>query len=130
MCLIIHRGVSGRRGRGANVPNDILDHNRTSNPDGFGIAWRDPKSGLTYQKFGPDDYAAFYGLLKAVDRDNSVEYVAHYRWATHGAKTQEQAHPFEYVDPEGNRVLVFHNGIISAMRKPGPQPDPRVFVDR
>ena len=108
MCIIIHRE------QGSNVPNDVLSSNRTKNPDGFGISWRDD-SGLHHRKFGPKDYEPFHELLKKIDRNPSIEYSAHYRFATEGAPCQELSHPFVYddPDPEVGQVHIFHNGIIS-----------------
>lgn len=108
MCLIAHRE------RGANIPNAVIDHNRTANPDGFGIAWRDGKS-LRHAKFGPghDEYERFKALLKSIDKRTEVEYVAHWRTATHGAKCVDLSHPFTYTDKHDGDVLIFHNGIIN-----------------
>jgi hypothetical protein len=112
MCLIAHREINGKRG--SNIPNDVIDYNLLHNPDGFGIAWRDPVEGLQWTKFGPtvDDGKAFRTMLKAIDADTTIEYVAHWRMATHGDKCIEMSHPFAYQDRDGNEVILFHNGII------------------
>jgi hypothetical protein len=106
MCLIAHRDNIG-----ANIPNEIINYNRSANPDGFGIAWRDAEVGLTYEKFGPEDFEAFRSLLKDVDQ-SPVEYVAHWRKATHGPICADMSHPFSYMDRDDKQVLAFHNGII------------------
>ena len=109
MCLIIHREAGKRT---SNVPESILDHNRYQNPDGFGVAWRTSK-GLEYEKFdkGADEYQKFKDLVLTLDK-TEVEYVAHFRKATHGPVCRELSHPFEYQDTRVGQVLVFHNGII------------------
>lgn len=109
MCLIIHREAGDTTSK---VPQYVLDYNKYSNPDGFGLAWREP-DGLKYEKFGasPDDYRAFETLLKVIDATD-YEYVAHFRKATHGPVCKELSHPFPYEDPKQGEVLVFHNGII------------------
>lgn len=106
MCLIIHRAPNT-----GHVPDEIVEFNLNFNPDGFGIAWK--KEGkLHFRKFAPKDWRAFSDLLFELDADESIEYGAHFRRATHGACSLTLAHPFSYRDPKGNEVLVFHNGII------------------
>lgn len=128
MCLIIHRDLNGKRG--SNVPNAVLDHNARSNPDGFGIAWRDGKK-LRHEKFdaGKKAFEDFRSLLKRIDRDPGTEYVAHFRKATHGPVCKALSHPFSYEDPEEGEVLVFHNGIINIDTEPG-ESDTSAFVKR
>lgn len=120
MCIIIHRE------QGSNVPNNVLDYNRTKNPDGFGISWRD-EYGVHVEKFSPKEYDDFHALLKRLDRDPSIEYTAHYRLATHGAPCKELSHPFTYEDPEVGPVHVFHNGIIRISTRQG-ESDTSQFV--
>jgi hypothetical protein len=128
MCLIAHRTVNGETG-GSNIPNNIIDYNRRMNGDGFGIAWRDPKGGLKYQKFGPKDFDAFRSLLKKIDKKTTIEYVAHWRKATHGAACLDLSHPFTYTNTKDGEVLVFHNGIISGLDTDEDNSDTSVFVD-
>lgn len=123
MCIIIHRAY------GSNVPNDVLEHNRKKNPDGFGLAWRDNNGSLHYRKYAPTAYSDFHAALKAVDRDPKIEYVAHYRFATHGPACERLSHPFPYEDEDGNEVLVFHNGIIN-IQTPAEESDTSHFVNR
>lgn len=120
MCLIIHRES------GSNVPNDVLDYNKHLNPDGFGIAWREAGKVL-YEKFAPKEYGAFKDLLKSIDKQADVEYVAHFRRATHGPVCQEMSHPFPYEDEKDGEVLVFHNGIID-IDAPKTESDTSQFV--
>ena len=109
MCLIAHRPVNGNGG--SNIPNEVIDRNKTRNPDGFGIAWRD-EQGLQYEKFAPNNFEAFRRLLKKIDKRVKVEYAAHWRLATHGPACLDLSHPFVYQDEQAGEVLVFHNGII------------------
>jgi hypothetical protein len=122
MCLIIYRG------KGENVPNNILEYNSKSNPDGFGLAWRNQKK-LEYQKFGPGaaEYARFRDLLKSVDGYTNIEYVAHFRKATHGGSCEALSHPFVYEDSKVGPILVFHNGIIN-INAPKGESDTSQFV--
>ena len=121
MCLIAHRAP-----RQGNIPNRVIEFNRRSNPDGFGIAWRDGET-LRFQKFAPSAVDAFEAKLKEIDRDQDIEYVAHWRKATHGPVTEEFAHPFPYEDVKDGQVLVFHNGIVSN-NPPKDQSDTSYFV--
>ena len=109
MCLIAHRPV--KKGRGSNIPAEVISYNRRKNPDGFGIAWREFGK-VHHAKFAPSDGDAFEKLLRTIDRRSHIEYVAHWRLATHGAKCEELSHPFPYEDPDLGEVLLFHNGII------------------
>ena len=122
MCLIAQRTNTG-----AHIPNDYIDYNLTLNPDGFGIAWRDPKEGLLFEKFAPASKAAFRDLLKRIDAEN-YKYTAHWRKATHGPACLELAHPFSYADADGVPILAFHNGIIDIKTKPN-ESDTQVFVE-
>jgi len=121
MCIIIHRE------KGSNVPNDVLEYNKKKNPDGFGLAWRDDE-GLHHRKYAPTDYDAFHAMLKRLDRNADIEYVAHYRLATHGPACERLSHPFPYEDEDGNEVLVFHNGIIP-IHTPKDESDTSHFVN-
>lgn len=126
MCLIAHRSGNSS-GRGSNIPNNVLSYNRYSNPDGFGIAWREDGK-LLHQKFDPKEYDQFHDLLKRIDKDQTIEYVAHWRKATHGPICQDMSHPFSYEDSKDGEVLVFHNGIIGN-HPPKGKSDTAEFVD-
>lgn len=128
MCLIIHREV-GPSGRGSNVPNEVINYNRDLNPDGFGISWRESDGDLRTAKFGPKDFHDFRDLLKNIDRDTGIEYVAHFRRATHGPACERLSHPFTYDNSKDGEVHVFHNGVISIDADPS-ESDTSVFVNR
>jgi hypothetical protein len=123
--MIAWRPVKADSKRGGNIPNAVVDTALTRHPDGFGIAWRESGQ-LRSQRYGPAERAAFRALLRDVDK-RGFEYVAHFRFATHGPKAESHAHPFEYMDPNGERVLVFHNGIIDIPTRPS-ESDTEVFV--
>jgi hypothetical protein len=122
MCLIIHREP-----RAGHVPNDIIDSNLKRNPDGFGIAWREPDGELKNVRFAPSESKVFRKLLKSIDQQGKIEYVAHFRLATHGPACFDLSHPFAYTDPEEGEVLVFHNGVIDMYTEPT-ESDTEVFV--
>ena len=97
--------------RGSNIPTQVIDTAMTRHPDGFGIAWREDGV-LWRQKFGPSERKSFRKAIKRIDHRQDIEYVAHFRWATHGPRAASHSHPYEYYDPKVGTVLVFHNGII------------------
>jgi hypothetical protein len=128
--MIAHRFLSPTKGRGSNIPNSVVDTAMFRHADGFGVAWRDPEEGLRYEKFGPKDRAAFRDTLKALDLASDIEYVAHFRFATHGPEDEAHAHPYSYEDPdpEVGTVLVFHNGVIASVNPTKLESDTEVFV--
>jgi hypothetical protein len=95
-------------------------------PDGFGLAWREGGK-LWRQKFGPEHRKEFRKTIKRLDKDQTIEYVAHFRWATHGPEDVAHSHPYEYTDAEVGTVLVFHNGIIDIDTR-AHESDTEVFV--
>jgi predicted glutamine amidotransferase len=121
MCLIAYRNKPG-----SHIPNAVIEYNLKSNPDGFGIAWRDPEQGLLHAKFAPSESSQFVELLKNIDKTDMV-YTAHWRTGTHGPNNKELAHPFPYQDNDGNEILAFHNGIIS-IKTSADESDTSMFV--
>jgi hypothetical protein len=125
MCMIAYRPVE--KGRGSNIPNAVIDTAFGRHPDGYGLAYRDA-DGLHIEKFAPADKAGFRKSLKRVDKAR-LEYVAHWRFATHGKPCEELAHPFTYKDKREGEVAVFHNGVINiAVAADGSESDSSVFV--
>jgi len=120
MCLIAYRNTPG-----SHIPNDVIEYNLKSNPDGFGLAWRTPE-GLKFEKFAPSEADEFVRLLKVIDQTDMV-YTAHWRTGTHGPNSKELAHPFPYTDRDGEDVLAFHNGIIS-IKTDANESDTSMFV--
>jgi predicted glutamine amidotransferase len=112
MCIIMHRTANA-----GVIPTGFLEYNALRNPDGFGLAWREDGH-IVAQKWGPDDMQEFMGVLSDLNETPDIDFVAHFRFATHGAKCAALSHPFMYEDPgTGEPVYVFHNGIIDI--KPG-----------
>lgn len=124
MCMIAHRPVKGERG--SNIPQQVIDTALVRHPDGFGAAWRTDE-GLRYAKFAPNEKREFAGFLRDLDKHNGVEYVAHFRFATHGPEDAAHAHPYMYTDPEEGPVMVFHNGVIDIVTTPR-ESDTEVFT--
>lgn len=125
MCMIAHRPL-GRKGRGAHIPNEVITTALNRHPDGFGVAWRE-NGKLLWERFGPSERLVFQEKLKSIDANRRIEYVAHFRMATHGPAVRELAHPFAYRDPKEGTVLLFHNGVINIATKPS-ESDTQVFA--
>jgi hypothetical protein len=122
MCLIALRTTDG-----SHIPNHVIDWNHVSNPDGFGLMWRDDGEVKT-AKYAPQEFEYFRNKLKALD-NHKVEYGAHWRNATHGATSRELAHPYEYVDADGLPIALMHNGIIDIATTPK-ESDTLAFVEQ
>ncbi len=107
MCLIVDRPP------GATIPDDHLRNGIDANPDGWGVMYPgdDPSGapevpGLVIRRGMTE--SGFWNAYRAVPPD--VRLGIHFRWATHGARSVDNAHPFVH---RGAAVAVMHNGVIS-----------------
>jgi glutamine amidotransferase len=99
MCLAIYKP------RGIQIAKKYLQNGFTNNDDGagFAIATRDKRLQV-YKGFATFD--AFYTeyLLHAAET-----MIIHFRWATHGDRTEYNCHPFEMCN---GQIAMVHNGIL------------------
>ncbi len=104
MCLITYapKGV-------VSLDLAALSISRRTNSDGYGLSWYDRGSGLWNVAKSMRAYT-LERVLKRAPEDAPI--VIHQRFATHGAKDLDNAHPFGV---KGG-ILVFHNGVISGTR--------------
>ncbi len=99
MCLIIHQQAGDRLTRDEIA--DIYNRNR----DGFGVMWID--RGVQIWKTLPTDADDAW---KAYEWLAGHECVLHWRMATHGAVTYDNAHPHVVIE---NQIALVHNGVFS-----------------
>ena len=130
MCIIISKPS------GADLPTEeILNNCYTSNKDGIGF---------TFNKTGEKPiiakgYANVKKLIKMLDTYNvgkEHNLIIHFRYATHGAKTPENCHPYpltpdykemQYLNCTCD-VAIAHNGIFSGMPAHDKHSDTMKFI--
>jgi hypothetical protein len=79
-------------------------------------------------KYGPHENVRFRKRYREVEATGRPV-VAHLRFATHGAKTAANAHPFTYEDDAEGTVAVVHNGVLPIRTEPGAS-DSQTFVQQ
>lgn len=101
MCQIIIKP----KGLLTNIEN--LDRAKETNKDGFGVMWYDDEVGkmMTYKTL---DYTLFKDIIINTVRDFSA--VIHLRYASKGAVTLDNVHPFE----TSKGAFLCHNGTLSS----------------
>lgn len=94
------------------------------NPHSGGFAYRKPDSNSIHIDKG---YFTFKTFWKAFQPYQGLDCLIHFRFATHGARTVENCHPF----PLGGKAAIIHNGILSKFIPPAtsPKSDTRHFVE-
>lgn len=104
---------------------DVMRHGADNNPDGFGFAVHTGDRilrgrGLEFERV----YADYVSAMSS----GGVS-MFHHRWATHGAITKKNCHPF-YVGGD-SRTLLAHNGILPVSIPVGDlRSDTRLFADK
>lgn len=99
MCLIVasEKGAIPKRAE--------VDNAQWHNEDGFGIVYLEEGTLKTKYTLEPS-WNDVWDIFKSVE---GKPYVAHFRYATHGDVTRENAHPFMVVK---RQLYVAHNGVI------------------
>ena len=96
-----------------------------SNPDGFGFAISTGKTIIKAHSMNFEEVANKFTDLRATHQGPAL---FHFRWATHGAETLDNCHPFTLGDdPES---VMAHNGILPVAIPAGDRrSDSRVFAE-
>jgi hypothetical protein len=107
---------------------DKLENSALNNPDGFGyaIAIPDEKRILVFHSMNADECISKFMEDRAKYHDNYA--IWHARFATHGANTLANCHPFKVGDDEMSYLA--HNGILSVLEeKADVRSDTRIFAE-
>lgn len=81
------------------------------NPHGWGIMYKkDGERKIVKEPVSADSSTKLPRLVSQLDSQNVL--IAHIRYATVGAKNNENTHPFERYDDSGRRWTLIHNGTI------------------
>lgn len=97
MCIIVEKK------QGVTIPQSWHNEWWVNNSDGMGVVFWEAGKPCVFRTL--DKQAAFDFLGKL-----DGEAIIHYRFATHGTKTLDMAHPFEII----KGVYFIHNGIVDA----------------
>ena len=116
MCLAIYKP------KNKEVAKSRLQEAFRRNPHGAGIAFA--KDGQVIIKKGFFSFAKFWKAYKKISTNRAM--LIHFRWATHGAHTAENCHPFKI---NGHTAMI-HNGTINRVRVDDDGSDTSNFVDR
>lgn len=118
MCVLIYRAPNGE------IPDrDTLAAAWASNPDGAGFAYS--HNGIVRYIKGLMTWEDFELEYTAEDVPGDAHLIIHFRYATHGAKSQGLTHPFPVAEgdilrPQGESLsVVAHNGILDCPVRPG-----------
>ena len=117
MCLIIQKPA------GKTVDKWVLESALTYNQDGFGIMYHDNDKPVVkkWKQLG------IKRINKIVKSLTDVELAIHFRMATHGKVTKDNAHPFKLA----SGAQMMHNGILSGytpVDRDGALSDTQIFV--
>lgn len=98
MCLLIFKPA------GVAMPQASLEHGYAENPHGMGVAWAQDGQLRCWRSLDK-----FRTLCEKVAGLTDYPALIHFRWATHGAKTRENCHPFLASDKS---FVMAHNGVL------------------
>jgi hypothetical protein len=101
MCLIIAK----TRGE-AEIPKKYIELAAQNNPDGFGIVGKDRKGDIFLSR--TLDMGECLDLIRVYEKEE-MDFLAHFRWATHGKVDETNTHPFQL---HGLNYIV-HNGVVT-----------------
>lgn len=117
MCLIITKQINGE------VNWQAADRAARINRDGYGVAYVSTKGNLVFKK--SMKWNVVKARAQALEKANKP-FVLHQRYATNGAVTIANTHPFRL---ENHGMLMAHNGIIDSLHIPQGKSDTAVLAE-
>lgn len=117
MCLIISKTINGT------VNWAAADRAAKINRDGYGVAYVSTKGNLVFKKSMKWDVVKHRAQL--LEKSNKP-FVLHQRFATNGAVSIANTHPFRLDNHHG--MLMAHNGIIDSLHVPQGKSDTGVLA--
>ena len=115
MCLLIVKQA------GEIIPAGVIARALVAHPDGVGVAWHDATAGRVYRRRSLD--WDMWDLVEFIDDLRDSVAIVHFRWATHGARTIRNVHPFRITGG-----YLAHNGIIDDVASSRKVSDTRAWV--
>lgn len=115
MCLL----VCSRNG--LEIPEEHIRYAFTQNKDGAGLAWADGTGAVWRRKgiFNVDT------LIKHYKEDCvGKPHILHLRWATSGAKNEDNCHPFDV----GGQWFMAHNGVLHGLPQKKDESDTAAYA--
>jgi predicted glutamine amidotransferase len=105
------------------VDYDALESAHENNPHGWGIVYA--QDGRLHACKKHASFAVFKDAMELVPDDVPIS--IHFRWATHGDKSENNIHPFDVLtfEDDGVDVAMMHNGVISGTGVLGESGDKR-----
>ena len=125
MCIAIYKNYQNY------VGESTLRKCFDSNPHGAGFALYNDEMGLVVEK-GLMTFEAFmkaYEPFNGKNKKRLTKGAIHFRIATNGGVTADNTHPFVIERPDGYRLAIVHNGIISKLSMDKDISDTKLFVE-
>lgn len=115
MCVIIEKKI------GKEVPFDCLLAGATRNPDGYGVVVADRGQLAVFQGLADKSTTHAEEVAKVLEQAKDLPTMVHFRYATAGARSAGNTHPFPLLtkDDHGLDVQLMHNGTMSYFKEQG-----------
>ena len=113
MCLALVKKAN------ATLNLDQMKEASISNPHGFGVAWTDGKRLRCFRTMKKTE------LFDKLKKLTAYPAIVHFRFATHGTKSEENCHPFRV----NKGIAMIHNGIIDIKCRDASRSDTWHFVE-